>query len=75
MIIQSQFTVFISSHPKISEDGYLLVWGMGHMNQLGTGDQDDQFVPYKVNIEGERVSDISCGGTHVFATTGVNLKS
>ena len=51
----------------VTEDGLAYAWGMGSNLQLGSGSEDDQWVPNKVTgkqLEGRKVIDVSVGGQH-----------
>ena len=51
----------------VTEDGLAYAWGMGSNLQLGSGSEDDQWVPSKVTgkqLEGRKVIDASVGGQH-----------
>ncbi|XP_059172276.1 regulator of chromosome condensation-like [Physella acuta] len=51
----------------VTNDGTLYSWGMGSNNQLGSGDDEDQFVPTKVagkQLESRSAVMVSAGGQH-----------
>ncbi|CAL1547154.1 unnamed protein product [Lymnaea stagnalis] len=51
----------------VTSNGDLYSWGMGSNNQLGTGDDEDQFTPIKVTgkqLETRSVVMVSSGGQH-----------
>lgn len=51
----------------VSQDGNVFSWGMGTNQQLGTGEEDDVWSPYKMTgkqLENKDVLSVSSGGQH-----------
>jgi len=51
----------------VTEDGECFAWGMGTNGQLGTGDEDDLFLPKQIKskqLENRSVLAVSSGGQH-----------
>ncbi|KAM8975664.1 regulator of chromosome condensation isoform 2-T2 [Pelodytes ibericus] len=51
----------------VSKDGHVFSWGMGTNQQLGTGEEEDVWSPYKMTgkqLEGREVLSVSSGGQH-----------
>ncbi len=56
----------LPSHPP-AHAGEAYAWGMGTNLQLGTGEEEDSWIPVKITgkkIENCRVIDASAGGQH-----------
>eukprot|EP00300_Choanocystis_sp_HF-7_P016461 c19415_g1_i1.p1 GENE.c19415_g1_i1~~c19415_g1_i1.p1 ORF type:complete len:321 (-),score=55.43 c19415_g1_i1:38-1000(-) len=50
-------------------DGSAIVWGGNQNGELGIGHRNDQYIPETLQLEGERIVDISCGITHMALLT------
>ena len=48
-------------------EGVLLTWGSGSFGKLGHGEPGDESTPKKVQLDGRKVSSISCGYAHSVA--------
>ena len=55
----------------MNDKGDVFTWGYGRDGQLGHGDTTSQTIPKKVQI-GEKVSKVSCGGSHTAFLTEKN---
>ena len=62
----------------VTEDGLAYAWGMGSNLQLGSGNEDDQWVPNKVTgkqLKGQKVTDASLfvGGQHSSSCSQIDI--
>lgn len=55
----------------INNNGELYSWGFNETCQLGTGEENDEFLPKKIKIKNERAVKISCGTQHSAVITQI----